>query len=126
MRAGKGVVRPDKAASFAAELIVLYKMTGNRRYLDTAGQIADTLAARITPGDAENSPWPYRVQAISNEVHQQTKDGRTLAASYTSNYTGAPRMFDDLRAQGKGDATKYAGASAMVQKWLKEYPLRTN
>ena len=34
MRAGPGFLQPDKAASFGAELIVLYKMTGERRYLD--------------------------------------------------------------------------------------------
>jgi hypothetical protein len=126
MRAGKGGVQPDKAASFAAELIMLYKMTGNRRYLDAAEQIADTLAAHITPGDAENSPWPYRVHAISNQVHTQTKDGRTFTASYTSNYTGALRMFEGLPALGRGDAKKYAAASAILVNWLKKYPLRTN
>ncbi len=126
MRAGKGGVQPDKAASFAAELIVLYKITGNARYLDAAQQMADTLAVHIAPGDAENSPWPYRVDAVGNQVHTQLKDGRTLKASYTSNYTGALRMFADLRTLGRGDAKKYAAASAILVSWLKSYPLTTN
>jgi len=66
---------------------VLYKMTGNRRYLDAARRIAETLAARVQPGDADNSPWPFRVHAVTNEVHSAVKDGKTFRASYTTNYT---------------------------------------
>src|ERR1017187_1454240 len=47
MRAGKGFLQPDKAGSFGAELVGLYKMTGNRKYLDAALGIAGTLAAPL-------------------------------------------------------------------------------
>ena len=59
MRAGKGFLQPDKAGSFGAELLMLYKKTENTRYLNAAIGIADTLAARISPGDEKNSPWPF-------------------------------------------------------------------
>ena len=59
MRAGKGFLQPDKAASFGHELVTLYKMTGERRYLDAAVHIADTLATHVTPGTATTSPWPF-------------------------------------------------------------------
>ncbi|MEO8370503.1 MAG: hypothetical protein ABI806_15070, partial [Candidatus Solibacter sp.] len=98
MRAGKGFLQPDKAASFGAELVMLYKATGDRKYLDAALKIADTLAAKVQPGDGENSPWPYRVNAATGEVHKQEKGGKTFTASYTSNYTGALRLFSDLTA----------------------------
>ena len=114
MRAGKGFVQPDKAASFAAELVVLYKMTGNRRYLDSATAIADTLAAHIQPGDGDNSPWPYRLNAATGEVHKQEQKGKTFAASYTSNYTGALRLFDDLAALKQGQVKEYVRAKAML------------
>ncbi|MCL6546105.1 MAG: hypothetical protein K6T61_12820, partial [Bryobacteraceae bacterium] len=126
MRAGKGFVQPDKAASFAAELIVLYKMTGNKRYLEAAVKIADTLAARIQPGDADNSPWPYRVHAATGEVHRQQRGGRTNSASYTTNYTGALRMFTDLAALKQPNAKAYLRAKDMLVRWLKTYPLRSN
>ena len=58
MRAGKGVLQPDKAASFAAELVVLYKITGDEHYLRAAVAVADTLAGKITPGDQDRPPWP--------------------------------------------------------------------
>jgi hypothetical protein len=126
MRAGKGFVQPDKAASFAAELIVLYKATANPKYLDAATRIADTLASRIQPGDGEHSPWPYRVHAETDQVHTQIGRGWTSVASYTSNYTGALRMFDDLIALKRGDTQAYAKARAVLAAWLKAYPIQTN
>jgi len=126
MRAGKGFLQPDKAASFAAELVVLYKMTGDQKYLNTAVGIADTLAAKVTPGDGDNSPWPFRVHAQTGEVHKVVKDGKTHAASYTSNYTGALRLFDDLIALKQTNAAKYAHARDLVSAWLKNYPMKTN
>ncbi len=126
MRAGKGFVQPDKAASFAAELIVLYKMTGNRRYLDRATAMADTLATHIQAGDGDNSPWPYRLNAATGEVHKEEQRGRSFVASYTSNYTGALRTFADLAALGQPKAKDYLRAKDILTKWLKAYPLKTN
>ncbi|HYM07755.1 MAG TPA: hypothetical protein VEU11_14465 [Terriglobales bacterium] len=126
MRAGKGFLQPDKAASFAAELVVLYKITGNRKYLDVAVSIADTLAAKVTPGDGDNSPWPYRVHAQTGEVHKVVKGGKTHLASYTSNYTGALLLFDDLIALRQPNAARYAHARDLVSAWLKTYPMQTN
>ena len=126
MRAGKGFLQPDKAASFAAELVVLYKITGKQTYLDAATAIADTLAAKVQPGDDDHSPWPFRVHAQTGEVHKVLKGGKTYIASYTTNYTGALLLFDDLIALRAGGAAKYARARDAVRLWLKNNPLRTN
>lgn len=126
MRAGKGFLQPDKAASFGYELVSLYKMTGNRRYLDAAVAIADTLAAKVKPGDGDNSPWPFRVHAQTGEVHKVVKNGKTSVASYTSNYSGALELFDDLIALKRGDSAKYRRARDTVAAWLKAYPMKTN
>jgi hypothetical protein len=76
---------------------MLYKMTGNRRYLSAAVKIADTLAHNIQPGDADNSPWPFRVNAETGDVHREAdKSGKVWVASYTTNWTGALRLFADL------------------------------
>ncbi len=126
MRAGKGFLQPDKAASFGAELVSLYKMTGNQQYLNAAVAIADTLAAKVKPGDGDNSPWPFRVHAHTGEVHRVVKDGKTAVASYTSNYTGALALFDELIALHQASAGKYAAARDTVSAWLKNYPIKTN
>jgi len=126
MRAGKGFLQPDKAASFGAELVGLYKMTGNRKYLDAAIGIAGILAAKVKPGDGDNSPWPFRVHAQTGEVHKVVKDGKTFAASYTANYSGALLLFDDLIALRQGDTAKYARARDILSAWLKAYPMKNN
>ncbi len=114
MRAGKGVLQPDKAASFAAELVALYKMTGDQRYLRPAVGVADTLAEKITPGDAERPPWPYRVNAETGEVKFW----------YTTNYTGALRLFSGLIALKSGNAANYEKARCILSDWLKKYPIK--
>ena len=126
MRAGPGFLQPDKAGSFGAELITLYKITNNPRYLQAAKNIADTLAAKIQPGNADNSPWPFRVNATTGEIHRETKNGKTVAASYTTNWTPTLRLFADLLALHQGDPAKYQRATALTIAWLKTYPLRTN
>ena len=103
MRAGKNFLQPDKAGSFGAELVTLYEITGNRKYLDAATEIADSLAAHIRPGDANNSPWPFRVNALTGEVHRATtKDGKPISASYTTNWSPSLRLFNDLIALNHG------------------------
>jgi hypothetical protein len=126
MRAGKGILQPDKAASFGAELVVLYKMTGDRKYLEAAIKIANTLAARAQPGDGDNSPWPYRVHAATNAIHVQTKEGKSYSASYTTNYTGALHLFSDLIALKEGNTQEYSKAEGTVIRWLKAFPIKTN
>ena len=126
MRAGRGFLQPDKAGTFGAELVMLYKMTGERKYLNAAVAIADTMAARVQPGDSEDSPWPFRVHAVTGEVHRETKNHRTYAASYTTNWTGTLRLFDALIALRAANAAEYLRARTMAAAWLKRYPLKTN
>jgi len=71
-----GFTQPDKAGSFAYELVKLYKMTStttypnitDKRYLDAAVNIANTLADKMTEGDNNNSPLPFKVNEISGET----------------------------------------------------------
>ncbi|HET7842209.1 MAG TPA: Ig-like domain-containing protein [Terriglobia bacterium] len=114
MRAGKGVLQPDKAASFAAELVDLYKITGDERYLKVAIGVADTLAGKIQPGDAEHPPWPYRVNAETGEVKFW----------YTTNYTGALRLFKSLVGLKAANSASYQKAFAQLSEWLKKYPIQ--
>jgi hypothetical protein len=121
MIAGRGFLQPDKAGSFGAELVMLHEITGDPRYLDAAIGIADTLARNVRPGDAERSPWPFRVHATTGEVFV-SKNGRF---DYTTNWTGALRLFDDLVAMGKGRVADYERARRLAGDWLKAYPVKS-
>lgn len=142
MVAGKGVLQPDKAASFSHELVVLYKITGNLRYLDAAVGMADMLVKHVKPGDTDRSPWPYRVAAATgqpavskvaieygeaaNPGEVEMKRNHTIAANYTTNWTSALRLFDALIAINTGDVAGYTKTKAVLAAWLKAYPLRTH
>ena len=126
MRAGKGFLQPDKAASFGAELVKLYRKTENPRYLDAAVKIADTLSARVVPGDGEHSPWPFRVNATTGKVPQHTDKGKNYLASYTSNWSPALRLFAELGALHEGHTDAYRKAADLVVEWIRRYPLKTN
>jgi hypothetical protein len=116
MRAGKGYLQPDKAGSFGHELVVLYKITGKERYLKGALAIADTLAAKVVPGDSDNSPWPFRVQALSGEVK----------GAYTANWTSTLMMLDELLGLRQGNGPAYQKSRDLLTAWLKRYPMRMN
>jgi hypothetical protein len=126
MRAGKNFLQPDKAGSFGKELIDLYKITGDEKYLRSATTIADSLAEHVTKGDADNSPWPFRVNATTGEVHTVTAKGKTLRAGYTTNWTGTLDLFNELQRLGRGNRSAYIKAVSITTDWLKQYPLKTN
>ena len=121
MVAGKGFLQPDKAGSFGAELVDLHKITGEARYLEAAMGIADTLSRNVKPGDADRSPWPFRVHAVTGEVFA-SKNGRF---DYTTNWVGALRLFDGLVAMGKGRVADYERARRRVSDWLRAYPVNS-
>jgi hypothetical protein len=133
MRAGPGVLQPDKAGSFGAELLTLYKITADRRYLDAAKHIAEMLASTVREGDEQRSPWPFRVDAATGAAAKprpgfgRYDDGRAppLAAEYTANWTGTLRLFDGLAALGV-KTEGMARARAMTRNWLLNVPLATN
>jgi hypothetical protein len=126
MRAGKGYLQPDKAGSFGAELVMLYKMTGNPRYLDGAVKIADSLVAHVISGDATHSPWPFRVNATTGQIAEQEAKGERHTAAYTSNWSPTLRLFSGLEDLHRGDVAQYAHTAALVKAWIKTYPLATN
>src|SRR4029079_10119857 len=73
---GKDYTQPDKAGSFGIELIHLYKMTTIERYpnitddiyISAAVKIDNTLAIHIEDGDENNSPLPFKINAINGKA----------------------------------------------------------
>lgn len=116
LTSGKDITQPDKAASFAAELVDLFKITGDKKYLEAADRIAATLAGRIRTGDADTSPLPFKVNALTGEVKSR----------YTTNWTGALRLFESLIALKTADGAAYQKAFDLLSAWLKQYPMKTN
>ena len=113
---GSGVTQPDKAGSFGAELVDLYKITSNQKYLNSAIDIANTLSSKVQPGDYDNSPLPFKVNT----------DSGSIVYPYTSNWTGTLRLFDSLIDLNQGNVSSYQTARDIIINWLKTYPLTNN
>jgi hypothetical protein len=112
---GRGFLEPDKIGEFGHALVQLHRFTGEARYLEAAIRCADQLAAHVEPGDAQKSPWPFRVDAAT---------GKIVRERYTSNWVLTIALFDELQALGKAtDAHRAARDTALA--WLLKYPVQT-
>src|SRR5258708_7957377 len=120
MRAGKGFLQPDKAGSFGIELLTSYEMTGTKTYLAAAVGIAAPPAAKVIPGDADHSPWPFRVHARTGKLATRA------SAAYTANWTGTLRLFDELIRLHQGQTAAYEAARQKLSAWLRAYPMKLN
>ena len=117
---GAGIVQPDKAGSFGYELVNLFKITKDTAYLTAAINIANTLATNVTYGDANNSPYPFKVNAI---------DGTTPSASlatYTADYAPTLRLWENLNAMHVGNTSNYNYGYTTLKGWVKAYPQQNN
>ena len=126
MRAGKDFLQPDKAGAFGYQLLTVYKATGQEKYLLAAQKIADRLAQLVRPGDADNSPWPFRVRASDGVVHSQEKEGKLVRAAYTSNWSPTLRLFMELKRLNRGNTAAHDKAMRLTTDWLKQFPFQTN
>ncbi len=130
MRNGKWITQPDKAGSFGYELINLYKITGERNYLDAAVSIATTLSSKIEIGDSLRSPLPFRVNARTGEtgsLFDNMGSGKKVRpALYTSNWTGTMMMFEELEELDPGQKELYRKSFDTILDWMIKYPLKTN
>lgn len=118
---GEGFTQPNKAASFAAELVTLYKITGNNDYLQAAIKIANTLADKVEAGDADHGPYPFKVN-----THNGNTNPLGATFDYTANVTPDLRLFEELSAMGVGQTSKYNTAYNIIVQWVKQYPLQSN
>jgi hypothetical protein len=138
---GKGYLQPDKAGSFGFELLKLYKKTGDEKYLSAAVKIANTMAYKVQPGDNDNSPWPFKVNADTGETgilsekvswyegmseDVKKENATNKKSAYTTNWTGTLELFAGLISLEKGTPEAYKKAFDLTIDWLKTYPAKTN
>ena len=135
---GKNYTQPDKAGAFGNELISLYKFVGTsshgqtptERYLQTAINIANTLAKHTAEGDYNHSPMPFKVNALIGkkgkitDINGVRKD--VELSSYTTNWSGTMELFLSLIEMKKGNTDEYKKAFDTLLAWMKKYPLQNN
>jgi hypothetical protein len=110
-----GGIETDKVGELGTGYALFYELTGERRYLDAAIRCAQALARHVRPGDADHTPWPFRVDA---------RTGATLALEeYGGNVAGPLRLFDELIRLNAGDVAAFRHARATALKWMIDNPL---
>lgn len=127
---GKQYIQPDQAGSFGYELLNLYKITKDIKYLKSAIKIANSLAMKIQPGDSMHSPLPFKVNAktgkigyLKNTEHPQDS---SQCASYTTNWPETLKFFEELYNMDPGKGTLYKTSFNKLLKWMLNYPLKNN
>jgi hypothetical protein len=110
-----GGIETDKVGELGTGYALFYKLTGERKYLDAAVRCAQTLARHVRPGDADHTPWPFRVDA---------RTGVTLALEeYGGNVAGPLRLFEELIRLNAGDVAAFRNARELALKWMLDQPL---
>ncbi len=108
-------VQVDHAGDIGLTYYRMYQYTGDKKYLEAAIRVANTLAAKIRTGNASRSPLPYRV--VMN-------DGR-ITAAYGANWTGCYSLLNNLAAKKPGNMPAYVDACTKLKDFLLNYPMKT-
>ncbi len=110
---GAGVIEPDKVGELGLAWLQLYRAVGDTRLRDAAVHNADVLAAKIRPGTASRSPWPFRVVAATGAVRED----------YTADVAGTLELFQELIDLGLGDTAAYQAAHDAALAWAITFPI---
>ena len=113
-----GGIETDKVGELGIGYALFYELTGDRKYLNAAVRCADALAKHIRPGDADHTPWPFRVYAKTGEVLNGEEYGGMIVAPV--------RLFSELVRLNAGEVAKYQASRDMAWKWLTDYPLNSS
>jgi len=113
-----GGIETDKVGELGTGYALFYELTGERKYLDAALRCAQALAKYARAGDAEHTPWAFRVDA---------RTGVTLALEeYGGNVAGSLRLFEELIRLKVGDTAAYEKARALAWRWMLDHPFNRN
>ncbi len=113
-----GGIETDKVSQLGMGYVLFYELTGERRYLEAAIHCADALAKHVRPGDDDNTPWPFRLDA---------KTGVTLAhEDYGGDIASSARLLDELIRIHAGAEAAYRKARDTAWTWVLKHPLNRN
>jgi hypothetical protein len=107
-------IQPDKVAQAAVGYLRLFQATGERELLYEALHCANVLASKIRAGDAERSPWPFRVNARTGEAIEE----------YTSDVLWPIVLFDEIERMGLL-IPGHREARSAAWDWLVRFPMQS-
>jgi hypothetical protein len=110
-----GGIETDKVGELGTGYVLFYEMTGERKYLEAALRCAEVLAKHVRSGEAEHTPWPFRVNGHTGEVLAGEEYGGIVASSL--------RLFDELIRLKVGDTAAFQKARDTAWSWVLHQPL---
>lgn len=110
-----GGIETDKVGELGFGYAQFYELTGDQRYLRAAVAAADALARHVRQGDADHTPWPFRVNARTGAVLRGEEYGGMVVSPL--------RLFDELIRLEAGDVSAYTRARDTAWGWILNYPL---
>jgi len=111
-------IETDKLGELGIGYVLFYELTGDRKYLEAAIWSADALAKHIRPGDADHTPWPFRVNAKTGEILNGEEYGGMIVAPV--------RLFSELIRLKQGDTARYEQARDAAWAWILKYPMHND
>jgi hypothetical protein len=113
---GPGVIEPDKVGELGLGYLTAWKLTGDEHYRDAALACARALARHVRKGDAERSPWPFRVVAKTGVIREE----------YCANLAPTLRLLDELIRLDLGDVDGWRRTRQVAWAWLEAHPFRND
>jgi hypothetical protein len=111
-------IETDKLGELGVGYALFYELTGDRKYPEAAIWSADALAKHIRPGDADHTPWAFRVDAKTGAVLNGEEYGGMIVAPV--------RLFSELVRLKQGDTSRYEQARNTAWAWILKYPIHNN
>jgi hypothetical protein len=103
-------IQPDKGGIAGYALLLLYRETQDRRYLEQALQNGRVLVSNMRKADATHSPWPFRADYRTGEARGDVSGEMTFNL----------RLFDSLVAQGYPE---FKAPASTLWAWIKDVQL---
>jgi hypothetical protein len=103
-------LQPDKTGYMGLAYARLYEVTGDKKYLQAAKGIADTLTLR----QGSDGSWPFRVNPRNGEVYQQYTAGLFMPIAFLEKMYALTQNLD------------YKNAQIVAWMWMLRNPVRRN
>jgi hypothetical protein len=125
-----GGIETDKLGELGIGYVLFYEMTGERKYLEAAMKCGEALAKHVQPGDADHTPWPFRVDAHTGRILGGRFDAHSLEVKDGEDYGGMVvadvRLLDELVRLNAGNAENFRKSRDLAWKWILNYPMRND
>lgn len=105
---------PDKMSMAGTAYLRFAELTGDEHYVPGALQIADTLLSKLSPGDKDHSPLPFRVNLKTGEVLD----------AYTAGMVFPVIFFETLAKRETERREVFLQARDTLWNWVLNYPVQ--